>query len=100
MRFVQREPSTFSISVNDYGFELLAPLDYPFEEGLDEVMAADPEELEAQVAEAVNLSELTQRRFRGVAQVAGLVFQGYPGSRKTEKPVSYTHLTLPTILLV
>ena len=85
MRFVQREPSTFSVSVNDYGFELLAPVDYPFQEGLDEVMAADPEELEAQVADAVNLSELTQRRFRGVAQVAGLVFQGYPGSRKTEK---------------
>ena len=38
-------------------------------------MAADPEELEAQVADAVNLSELTQRRFRGVAQVAGLVFE-------------------------
>ena len=85
MRFVQREPSTLSVSVNDYGFELLAPVDYPFEEGLDEVMAADPEELEAQVADAVNLSELTQRRFRGVAQVAGLVFQGYPGSGKTEK---------------
>ena len=85
MRFVQREPSTFSVSVNDYGFELLAPVDYPFEEGLDEVMAADPDQLEAQVADAVNLSELTQRRFRGVAQVAGLVSQGYPGSRKTEK---------------
>ena len=64
MQFVQREPSTFSVSVNDYGFELLAPVDYPFEEGLDEVMAADPEELEAPVADAGNLSELTQRRFR------------------------------------
>jgi ATP-dependent Lhr-like helicase len=31
----------------------------------------------------LNISELTQRKFRGVAQVAGLVFKGYPGSRKT-----------------
>jgi ATP-dependent Lhr-like helicase len=85
MRFVQQEPSTFSLSVNDYGFEILAPSDYAFEEKLNEVMDLDPEEVETQVSDAVNLSELTQRRFRGVAQVAGLVFQGYPSSRKTEK---------------
>ena len=26
---------------------------------------------------------MAQRRFRGIARVAGLVFQGYPGRRKT-----------------
>ena len=30
------------------------------------------------------MGELAKRQFRGVARVAGLVFEGYPGSRKTQ----------------
>ena len=32
---------------------------------------------------SLNISELTQRRFRSIAQVSNLIFQGYPSSRKT-----------------
>ena len=37
------------------------------------------------LAEALNVSEIARRRFRDIARVAGLVFQGYPGSGKTAR---------------
>ncbi|MEM6716154.1 MAG: ligase-associated DNA damage response DEXH box helicase, partial [Cyanobacteria bacterium P01_C01_bin.147] len=81
-RFARQKRATFTISVNDYGFEILAPKGYPFQDLFsDEFFSL--EDLEADVKASLNISELTQRKFRGVAQVAGLVFKGYPGSRKT-----------------
>jgi ATP-dependent Lhr-like helicase len=81
------QPSTFSIAINDYGFELLSPVDVDWmgawqrrsaellgESGLlDDVLAS------------LNAGELAQRRFREVARVAGLVFQGFPGAPKSVK---------------
>lgn len=81
-RFAQLKPATFTISVNDYGFEILGPKDYPYQALFSaDFFAAD--HLESDIKASLNLSELTQRKFRGIAQVAGLVFKGYPGSRKT-----------------
>ncbi len=81
-RFAQQQRATFTISVNDYGFEILAPKGYPFQELFSEDFF-DRSTLEADIKASLNISELTQRRFRGIAQVAGLVFKGYPSSRKT-----------------
>ncbi len=81
-RFAKQKTATFTISVNDYGFEILGPKGYPYQE----LFSSDffsLENLEADIRASLNISELTQRKFRGVAQVAGLVFKGYPGSRKT-----------------
>jgi ATP-dependent Lhr-like helicase len=39
--------------------------------------------LEDDLAQAVNLSELCRRRFRAIAQVAGLVRNGYPGQPRS-----------------
>ena len=81
-RFANQKHATFTISVNDYGFEILAPKDYPFKD----LFSKDFFSLEAlydDIKSSLNISELTQRKFRGVAQVAGLVFKGYPSSRKT-----------------
>ena len=73
------------MSVNDYGFELLAPRSYPMQElvehQLDELLSSD--ELETDLERALNLSELCRRRFRAIAQVAGLTVQGFPGASKT-----------------
>lgn len=81
-RFARQQNTTFTISVNDYGFEILAPKDYPFKKLFsDDFFNLD--NLEADIKASLNISELTQRKFRGVAQVAGLVFKGYPGSCKT-----------------
>ncbi|PSN20088.1 DNA ligase-associated DEXH box helicase [filamentous cyanobacterium CCP5] len=81
-RFAQQQQATFTISVNDYGFEILGPKDYPYQDLFGESFFS-LEHLEADIKASLNISELTQRKFRGIAQVAGLVFKGYPGSRKT-----------------
>ncbi|PSN79222.1 DNA ligase-associated DEXH box helicase [filamentous cyanobacterium CCP4] len=81
-RFAKKKTATFTISVNDYGFEILGPKDYPYRD----LFSSDffsLENLADDIRASLNISELTQRKFRGVAQVAGLVFKGYPGSRKT-----------------
>jgi len=81
-RFSQQKQATFTISVNDYGFEILAPKDYPFHELFSEGFFS-LENLEADIRASLNLSELTARKFRGIAQIAGLVFKGYPSAKKT-----------------
>jgi ATP-dependent Lhr-like helicase len=84
-RLARHRPSTITVSVNDYGFELLAPKGYPFEELLELHGDAllDVEQLDADLEQAVNLSELCRRRFRAIAQVSGLISQAMPGQNKT-----------------
>jgi ATP-dependent Lhr-like helicase len=84
-RLARHHPGTFTVSVNDYGFELLAARDYPFEELLELHGPAllDPEGLLEDLERAVNLSELCRRRFRSIAQVSGLVVNGYPGQARS-----------------
>jgi ATP-dependent Lhr-like helicase len=85
-RLASRTPLTFSLSVNDYGFEMLCPqvLDVP-----KEITKAlfSLEDLTTDLAQCLNAGELAQRRFREIARIAGLVFQGYPGAKKTAKQV-------------
>ncbi|MFN9636764.1 MAG: ligase-associated DNA damage response DEXH box helicase [Synechococcaceae cyanobacterium] len=84
-RLARHRAATITVSVNDYGFELLAQRGYPFEELLDlhadELLAG--EQLEADLERAIHLSELCRRRFRSIAQVSGLVHNGYPGQGKS-----------------
>ena len=81
-RFAKQQAATFTISVNDYGFEILAPKDYPFQTLFSEAFF-DLETLEPDIQASINLSELAARRFRAIAQIAGLVFKGYPTAKKT-----------------
>jgi len=80
-RFASQQKATFTISVNDYGFEILAPKDYPFKQLFGDRFF-DLENLYENIKSGLNISELTQRKFRGISQVAGLVFKGYPSARK------------------
>ncbi|MEM6255093.1 MAG: ligase-associated DNA damage response DEXH box helicase [Cyanobacteria bacterium P01_D01_bin.156] len=84
-RFSQCKKATFTVSVNDYGFEILAPKNYPFQSIFDENSHNffDGNNIADDIRASLNISELIQRRFRSVAQVSNLVFQGYPSSRKT-----------------
>ena len=84
-RLARHQRGTITVSVNDYGFELLAPRGYPFAELFEahgEALLAG-EDLLDDLAMAINLSELCRRRFRAIAQVAGLVNNGYPGRGKS-----------------
>ena len=38
-----------------------------------------------EILASLNASELAQRRFREIARVSGLIFQGYPGEKRSSK---------------
>ena len=84
-RLTRIERGTITVSGNDYGFELLAPRSYPIAELLEDHQAEllDNSNLEDDLEAALNLSELRRRRFRAIAQIAGLMNRGYPGSSKS-----------------
>jgi ATP-dependent helicase Lhr and Lhr-like helicase len=81
-RLSRREPVTFSIAVNDYGFELLSPTPVPLD---DLPTLLDTADLAADILASMNGAEMGKRAFREIARVAGLVFPGYPGSGKSVK---------------
>jgi ATP-dependent helicase Lhr and Lhr-like helicase len=98
-RVAQHAPRTFSIAVNDYGFELLSATDVDWSALLSQVLKtahhADAQPAPAhhderaalldEVLASLNASELAQRRFREIARVSGLIFQGYPGEKRSSK---------------
>ena len=83
-RLASGVPNTWSISVNDYGFELLAARE-PDLRALEDGSVFSAEDLLHDVLASLNSGELAQRRFREIARVAGLVFSGYPGAPKSLK---------------
>jgi ATP-dependent Lhr-like helicase len=83
-RVSQRQPVTFSIAVNDYGFELLSPTPVDWSTGLTDALFGSADLLHDVLA-SLNASELARRRFREIARVAGLVFSGYPGAQKSTR---------------
>ncbi len=85
-RIAQIKNITFSISLNDYGFELLSDQDIPLEEALEEDLF-NTQNLYADAIKSMNTSEMANRKFRDIARIAGLVFNGYPG-----KPIKTKHL--------
>ncbi len=87
------KPLTFSIAMNDYGFELLASSSIPIEEALDSDIFTLAD-LREDIMQSVNAVEMARRRFRDIASIAGLVFTGYPG-----QPVKDKHLQSSTQLI-
>lgn len=83
-RLSQLQPITFSMSVNDYGLELLSPTKAPLKQALKNGLFSI-EHLQRDIAVCMNAAELSKRQFREVAYIAGLVFPGYPGNRKSAR---------------
>lgn len=83
-RLARSQPNTFSLSVNDYGFEMLSALPIDPAPLLDGSVLSREHVLEDVLA-SLNSSELAQRRFREIARVAGLIFMGYPGAAKSTR---------------
>ena len=85
-RISQQRPLSFSIAVNDYGFELLcaSEVDWP---ALLRPELFTAENLLPDVMASLNAGELALRRFREIARISGLVFGGYPGAQKSTRQV-------------
>jgi ATP-dependent Lhr-like helicase len=77
---------TFSMAMNDYGFELLSSSPIPLEHALDNDLFSGENLLE-DIRASLNASELARRQFRETARIAGLVFQGFPGSQKSTRQI-------------
>jgi ATP-dependent Lhr-like helicase len=83
-RISQRVPISFSLAYNDYGFELLSDQPAPLQEAMEDGLFS-PENLNEDLHNCLNASEMAKRKFRDIAVIAGLVFQGYPGNPKSVK---------------
>lgn len=83
-RLAKEAPNTFSLSINDYGLELLSALPVDPTPLVDK-RAFDDGDLLHDVLASLNASELARRRFREIARVAGLIFTGYPGAPKSTR---------------
>jgi len=71
-------PITFSFAMNDYGFELLSDQPIPVDDtNVYELFSL--ENLFADIQRSVNSMEMAKRKFRDVAVIGGLIFQGTPG---------------------
>ena len=80
-RISQLTPITFSIAMNDYGFELLSDKEIPIQEALDRDLFSDKNLVE-DIFSSLNDTELAKRRFRGICHISGLIFKGFPGQQK------------------
>ncbi|MCC8410456.1 ligase-associated DNA damage response DEXH box helicase [Mucilaginibacter sp. UR6-1] len=93
-RITKVKPASFSIAMNDYGFELLADEDIAIEEILEDADFFSLDNLMDDIHSSLNANEMARRKFRDIAHIGGLVFTGYPGQQIKNK-----HLQASTSLL-
>lgn len=80
-RIGQLTPITFSISMSDYGFELLSDQPIPVDDSnARELFTTD--NLLLDIQRSMNSTEMARRKFRDIAVIGGLIFQGMPGEKK------------------
>ena len=85
-RISQITPITFSFAMNDYGFELLSDQPIPVDDtNVYELFS--PENLLNDIHKSVNSSEMARRKFRDIAVIGGLIFQGYAGTNKKKQDI-------------
>ncbi|MEL6864141.1 MAG: DNA ligase-associated DEXH box helicase, partial [Bacteroidota bacterium] len=83
-RLSQQRAISFSIAVNDYGFELLTDQELEVEQLINHELLS-PRNLRSDIQQSANSVEMARRKFRDIASIAGLVFKGFPGSEKRTK---------------
>ena len=92
-RISRLHPITFSFAMNDYSFELLSDQPIPLDDSnAYELFSA--QHLTEDIQRSVNATEMAKRKFRDIAVIGGLVFQGMPGEQKKAR-----HLQSSTSLL-
>ena len=80
------QPISFSIALNDYGFELLSDQPIALEQALDnDLFSVD--HLFNDIQASINSTEMARRKFRDIASISGLIFRGFPGKNKKDKHI-------------
>ncbi|MGY6562726.1 MAG: ligase-associated DNA damage response DEXH box helicase [Luteibaculaceae bacterium] len=77
-------PVSFSIAFNDYGFELLTETEWNPEIIADNNLFTE-QDLYNDLLSSVNAAEMAKRKFRDIASISGLIFQGFPGKTQKDK---------------
>ena len=80
-RISRIRPITFSFAMNDYGFELLSDQPIPVDDSNVYELFSTVDLLN-DIQRSVNSTEMARRKFRDIAVIGGLVFQGMPGEKK------------------
>ncbi|WP_166668326.1 ligase-associated DNA damage response DEXH box helicase [Chryseobacterium daecheongense] len=83
-RISKLAPISFSMAMNDYGFELFSDKEIPLHEGnLSRVLSRD--NLMNDVISSINSAEMARRKFRDIAVISGMVIQNFPGQQRSNK---------------
>lgn len=83
-RISQLYPISFSMAMNDYGFELFSDKDIVLtEEQLHYILRKD--DLMKDVSASINATEMAKRKFRDIAVIAGYVIQNHHGRQQSNK---------------
>jgi ATP-dependent Lhr-like helicase len=93
-RISQIQSISFSLAMNDYGLELLSDEPVDLKSLLEEYNLFSTDYLLDDIQQSVNSIELARRKFREIASISGLIFQGFPGQMRKAK-----HLQSSTALL-
>ncbi len=82
-------PISFSLAMNDYGFELLSDQRIDVETYITkEIFSTDL--LFEDIQASINAVEIARRKFRDIAKISGLLFEGFPGKVKKERHLQTT----------
>ncbi len=83
-RISKLAPISFSMAMNDYGFELFSDKEIPLtEENLHVILTRD--NLMNDVISSINSAEMARRKFRDIAVISGMVVQNFPGQQRSNK---------------
>ncbi|SIN86251.1 ATP-dependent helicase Lhr and Lhr-like helicase [Chryseobacterium scophthalmum] len=83
-RISKLAPISFSMAMNDYGFELFSDKEIPLnEDNLEKIL--NRENLMVDVISSINSAEMARRKFRDIAVISGMVVQNFPGQQRSNK---------------
>lgn len=97
-RIAATQPISFSLAMNDYGFELLSDVQLDPEEMLG-LNLFSPVGLEEDLRQSINEAEMARKKFRDIATIAGLVFTGFPGRIQKDRHLQASSQLIYDVLL-
>ncbi|HRO44125.1 MAG TPA: ligase-associated DNA damage response DEXH box helicase [Flavipsychrobacter sp.] len=97
-RLSQMQPISFSMAMNDYGFELLSDQLIPVDENTVKQLF-DPHNWYIDLQKGINAAELIRRKFRDIAVISGLLYQNNFGALKKQRHLQNSTSLIYQVLL-